>query len=305
MSVEAGLPPGALNVLSGLGPEAGGPLTAHQDIDKISFTGSGPTASRIMAIASAGPRAVSCELGGKSPLVMFDDCDIDAAIDWVMLGILWGSGQVCSATSRVLVHTSIKDTVIEKLLARISLVKIGDTLSEEMIAFPGGQMGPVINKAQYDKIWRYIEEAKKLGCRFEGGDKASVSHLGSGYYIPPTVFIDPPEDSFVWSEEIFGPVLCIRSFTTEDEAVAVSNNTPYGLAAAVFSTDLERCERVARSLRVGIVWKNCCQPAFVQAPWGGVKKSGFGRDLGRWGMEEFTSVKQVTSCSPGFNFAMW
>ncbi len=133
-----------------------------------------------------------------------------------------------------------------------------------------------------------------------------VAHLPQeGYYIPPTIIVDCPTNSAVWQEEIFGPVLCIREFSTEDEAIKEANDSVYGLAAAVFSADLERCTRVGKALRVGIVWKNCCQPAFIQAPWGGIKQSGFGRELGRWGLEEFTSVKQVTSSASGFSWNLW
>ena len=302
---DAGLPPGALNVIPGLGPDAGSALSAHPDINKISFTGSVPTARRIMSAAAAGPRAVTCELGGKSPLIIFEDAYMDSVVDWVVLGVLWGSGQVCTCTSRVIVHSSLKETLVERVLARFESCKIGDTLSEEFVAWEGPQMGPVVSKPQYDKVWGIIEDAKKLGCRHYGGGKDTVAHLGNGYYIPPQLFVDPPRDSFVWNEEIFGPVLCIRSFDTEAEAVEIANDSKYGLGGAVFSQDIERANRVARGLRCGIVWVNNCQPAFSQAPWGGVKGSGFGRDLGRWGLEEFTSVKQVTSCKPEFNFAMF
>ena len=302
---DAGLPAGALNVLPGLGPDAGAALSDHPEVDKISFTGSVPTAKRIMAAAANGPRGFTAELGGKSPLILFEDTNLDTAIDWVLLGVLWGSGQVCTATARIIVHSSIKDKVVSKMLERIAVVKIGDTASEEFLNFEGPQMGPVVSKIQYDKIWKIIDDAKKLGCTHHGADKASVGHLGNGYYIPPQIFVDPPTDSFIWNEEIFGPVFSIRSFETEAEAVALANDSAYGLGGAVFSADLERTERVARNLRCGIVWKNNCQPAFCQAPWGGVKKSGFGRDLGRWGLEEFTSVKQITSSAPTFSFGMW
>jgi betaine-aldehyde dehydrogenase len=304
---EAGLPDGALNVLTGYGADAGAPLSNDPRIDKISFTGSGPTGRRIMAAAAQGPRAVSMELGGKSPLIIFEDAELDGAVDWVLTGILWGSGQVCSATSRVLVHESLKESLVSKILARLPGVKIGNSLSSEFDDYSGPQMGPVISKQQYDKIWNFIDTAKANGYNVVyGGDRQHVSHCdANGYFIPPTIVVDPPTSAEVWKEEIFGPVLCIRSFVTEDEAVTEANDTVYGLAGAVFSRDEEVCARVAKNLRVGIVWKNCCQPAFVQAPWGGYKMSGFGRDIGRWGMEEFTGVKQITSCAPGFAWGLW
>lgn len=158
------------------------------------------------------------------------------------------------------------------------------------------------------QIWAYIDEARAEGLVFAyGGTRELVASVngGKGYFVPPTVIVDPPTTARVWNEEIFGPVLCVREFNTEDEAVAVANDSVYGLAGAVFSADLTRCDRVARRLRTGIVWKNNCQPAFIQAPWGGCKQSGFGRDLGRWGLEEFTNVKQVTSSAPGYKWGLW
>jgi betaine-aldehyde dehydrogenase len=303
---EAGLPAGALNVVAGLGPDAGAPLSNHPGVDKLSFTGSQATGSRIMAAASAGPRAVSMELGGKSPLIVFEDADINGAVDWIITGILWNTGQVCSATSRVLVHSGIREALLARLLERVKAIKIGNQQSEEFRDFQGASMGPVVSRPQYDKIWAAIDEAKAAGhVLLYGGDRESVSHLGAGYYVPPTIFVDVPTTSRVWTEEIFGPVLAVREFMTEDEAVRLANDSEYGLAGAVFSADAERCDRVGRNLRVGILWKNCCQPAFIQAPWGGVKRSGFGRELGRWGMEEFTAVKQVTGCVSGYSWELY
>ena len=306
MCVEAGLPAGALNVVTGLGPDAGAPMSTHPGIDKLSFTGSLPTAQKIMMGAAMGPRAISLELGGKSPLVVFEDADVNGAVDWIITGILWNTGQVCSATSRVLLHSSIRGAVMERLLERVAAIRIGDQQSAEILEHKGPSMGPVVSKGQHEKVWGYINQAKSAGYTVAyGGDATMVAHLGAGYYIPPTIFVDVPLDSAAWNEEIFGPVLCIREFTTEEEAVRISNDSEYGLAAAVFSADAARCDRVARAMRAGVVWKNCCQPAFIQAPWGGVKKSGFGRELGRWGLEEFTSIKQVTGCEAGFSWELF
>jgi betaine-aldehyde dehydrogenase len=283
--------------------------------------GSVPTARRVMSAAAAGPRAVSLELGGKSPLIIFEDANIEATVDWVITGFLWGSGQVslfpflfslfpqvCSSTSRVLVHSSVREAFMKLLIEKVSAVKIGDSLSTEMADCQGGQMGPVVNDTQHQKVWAYIDEARSQGLVFAyGGTRELVASIneGKGYFIPPTIIADPPLTARVWNEEIFGPVLCVREFNTEEEAVTVANDSIYGLAAAVFSADLDRCERISRRLRTGIVWKNNCQPAFIQAPWGGCKQSGFGRDLGRWGLEEFTNVKQVTSSAPGYQWGLW
>jgi len=302
---EAGLPDGALNVVPGMGHPAGSALSNHKGVDKLSFTGSLPTAQKIMVGAAGGPRALSLELGGKSPLIVFDDAPVDATVDWILTGILWGSGQVCSSTSRVLLQRGIRDKVMERLLERLAAVRIGDSLSAELRAFEGPAMGPVVSKGQYDKIWEFIDEAMEVHTCAYGGRREMTAALGEGYFIPPTVFVDVPMTSRVWREEIFGPVLCVRSFDTEAEAVAAANDSEYGLAAAVFSADAARADRVARAMRAGITWVNCCQPAFIQCPWGGVKNSGFGRELGKWGMEEFTSVKQLTSCASGHQWELW
>jgi betaine-aldehyde dehydrogenase len=184
----------------------------------------------------------------------------------------------------VLVHNSVKATFMEKLLARLPGVRIGDSLSSEFEGYSGAQMGPLVNKIQYDKVWAFIDGAKADNCQFAyGGERSMVAGVngGKGFFVPPCVILDPPMTCTVWKEEIFGPVVCIRGFDTEEEAIRISNDSPYGLAGAVFSADEGKCERVARAMRVGIVWKNNCQPAFVVAPWGGCKLSGFGRDLGR------------------------
>ena len=309
MLSAAGLPAGALNVCPGLGPAAGAALAEHPGVDKLAFTGSAPTARRVMAAAAAGPRAVSLELGGKSAMLVFPDADLDAAVDWALTGVLWGSGQVCSATARLLVHVDVRAAFVEKLLARLPAVAVGDSLSAEMVARGDAPaMGPLVSRAQCDKVWGYIDDARAVGAAvLYGGDRAAVAAVagGRGFFVPPTVLTDVATDSRVWREEVFGPVLCVRAFHTEEEAVAAANDSMYGLAAAVMSADADLCGRVARRLRVGVVWHNCSQPAFVQAPWGGVKQSGFGRDLGRWGLEEFLVVKQVTACASGFSWGLW
>lgn len=310
MCNDAGLPPGALNIVSGLGADAGAPLAAHEGVDKVAFTGSIPTAKKIMLAAAMGPRAISLELGGKSPILVFDDADVEGTVDWILTGILWGSGQVCSATSRLLIQSTIKDAILSRLKERLELVKIGNSLDESIALYQGPTMGPVVSRGQYDKIIAYIDhgvEIEKLQV-FYGGKKEQVAlkeTLGEGYFVHPIVFLDVPTTSKLWKEEIFGPVLCIREFNTEDEAMILANDNMYGLAAAVMSADEDRCNRVARGIRAGIIWKNCSQPTFIQAPWGGYKKSGFGRELGRWGLDEYTGVKQITGCKNGFQWGLW
>jgi betaine-aldehyde dehydrogenase len=312
MLQQAGLPDGALNVVPGLGPVAGAALSAHEGVDKLSFTGSVPTAKRIMTAAAEGPRNISLELGGKSPLIAFEDSDIVALVDWIITGFCWGSGQVCSATSRVFLHKNIRADVLDKLVARLKALPIGNMSDPAFAAddkFETPMMGPVISKLQYDKIWAFIDEANADSSinRLYGGERSLVADQDAGgYFIPPTVYVDVPNTARVWKEEIFGPVLCVREFETEEEVLAMANDSDYGLAGAVFSADLERCSRVTNGMRCGTVWINNCQPAFIQMPWGGVKKSGFGRELGRWGLEEFTSVKQVTAVRDNkYKWGLW
>lgn len=284
---EVGLPPGVLNVVTGLGPEAGSPLASHPKVRKLAFTGSVPTGSRVMLAAAQDIKNVSLELGGKSPFLLFEDADIEAAVEWVMFGIFWNQGQVCSATSRVLVERSIAGRFLERLKEATQKITIGDGLT------PGVLLGPLVNKNQYQKVTRFIEQGEQEGARLLTGGRRPA-HLPKGYFLEPTVFVDVPKGSALWREEIFGPVLCVNTFDTEEEAIFEANDTEFGLAAAVMSQDLERCDRVAAALDAGIVWINCSQPTFTQAPWGGMKKSGIGRELGRWGLENYLEVKQVT-----------
>ncbi|KAJ6765221.1 BETAINE ALDEHYDE DEHYDROGENASE [Salix koriyanagi] len=246
---EVGLPPGVLNILTGLGTEAGAPLASHPHVDKVAFTGSNATGSRIMASAAQMVKPVSMELGGKSPIIVFEDVDLDKAAEWTLFGCFWTNGQICSATSRLLVH--------------------------------------------YDKTLKFIATAKSEGATIlSGGNRPK--HLNKGFFVEPTIITDVTTSMQIWREEVFGPVLCVKTFSNEDEAIELANDTHYGLGAAVISNDPERCDRVAKAFRSGIVWVNCSQPCFCQAPWGGIKRSGFGRDLGEWGLENYLSVKQVT-----------
>jgi betaine-aldehyde dehydrogenase len=294
----AGFPPGSINVLPGHGSTAGSSLASHPSISKVSFTGSLNTGRRVMSLAAAnGPHPLTLELGGKSPLLLFPSCDLPSAIDWILTGILWGSGQVCSATSRVLAHRSLREPLLKLLAARLKDVKMRDSTSAEALRdVTSPSMGPVISRGQCDKIWAYIDGAADAGLRpFIGGTRDLVAHLPEGgFYVPPTVYVDVPRTSALWLDEIFGPILCITFFDDEEEAIKLANDSEYGLAASIFSSDVSLNDRVTRRLRVGVVWHNCSQTSFVSAPWGGVKKSGFGREMGRWGLAEFQVVKQVT-----------
>ena len=285
---EVGLPDGVLNVVPGFGNDAGQRLAQHPDVDKLAFTGSVPTGSRIMQMAAADIKNISLELGGKSPFVVFADSDIEKAVEWIMFGIFWNQGQVCSATSRVLVEESLYPRLMERLVAETAKIRIGNGLED------GVQLGPIVSEGQYDKILAMIERGKSAGARLTYGG-ARPEGLANGYFLQPTILTDMEDDNPVWREEIFGPVVCVRPFKDEAEAIRMANDSPFGLAAAVMSDDLDRCERVARAFRAGIVWINCSQPTFTEAPWGGYKKSGIGRELGKWGLANYLEVKQITT----------
>ena len=284
---EVGLPPGVLNILTGLGPEAGAPLATHPDVDKVAFTGSSATGSKIMTAAAQLVKPVSLELGGKSPLVVFEDVDLDKAAEWAIFGCFWTNGQICSATSRLILHESIATEFLNRIVKWIKNIKISDPLEE------GCRLGPVVSEGQYEKILKFVSNAKSEGATIlTGGSRPE--HLKKGFFIEPTIITDVTTSMQIWREEVFGPVLCVKTFSTEEEAIDLANDTVYGLGAAVISNDLERCERVTKAFKAGIVWVNCSQPCFTQAPWGGVKRSGFGRELGEWGLDNYLSVKQVT-----------
>lgn len=283
----AGLPAGVLNVLPGLGQDAGAALAEHPGIDKLAFTGSVPTGSRIMQAAARDIKNISLELGGKSPFIIFADSDIEAAVEWIMFGIFWNQGQVCSATSRVLVQRELYAPLLERLKEEAAKVRIGHGMDDGVL------LGPLVSKGQYDKVLTAITAGQEEGARLVYGG-ARPAGFDKGFYLQPTIFADVPQDSWIWREEIFGPVVCIRAFDDELEAVRSANNSRFGLAAAVMSTDLARAERVARKLRAGIVWINCSQPTFTEVPWGGYKHSGIGRELGEWGLNNYLEVKQIT-----------
>ncbi|HDR9173106.1 TPA: aldehyde dehydrogenase family protein [Burkholderia vietnamiensis] len=287
IAAEAGLPKGVLNVVTGLGPDAGAPLSEHPGVDKLAFTGSVPTGRRIMQAASRDIKNISLELGGKSPFIVFDDSDIEAAVEWIMFGIFWNQGEVCSATSRVLVQRGVYERVLARLKEATQRIVIGNGLEDGVL------LGPIISKGQFDKVSEAVRRGVEEGAHLlTGGGRPA--HLARGYFMEPAIFSDVAVDSWIWNEEIFGPVVCVRAFDDEAEAVRLANDSRFGLAAAVMSGDMARCERVARALRAGIVWINCSQPTFTEAPWGGFKQSGIGRELGEWGLNNYLEIKQIT-----------
>ena len=285
---KAGLPAGVLNIVTGFGPDAGQPLTAHPDVDKLAFTGSVPTGVRIMATAAKDIKTISLELGGKSPLVVFADTPIDEAVEWIMFGIFWNQGEVCSATSRVLIEEPLYDQLVARLAEESRRIKIGHGLEEGVL------LGPLVSQSQHEKVLAAIKRGVDEGATVVAGGGVPQG-MESGCYVEPTILEGAALDSWVWNEEIFGPVVCVRPFKTEDEAITVANDSRFGLGAAVMSADLDRAERVARAFRAGIVWINCSQPTFTEAPWGGYKQSGIGRELGEWGLNNYLETKQITT----------
>ncbi|TKY73458.1 Betaine aldehyde dehydrogenase 1 [Spatholobus suberectus] len=284
---EVGLPPGVLNIVTGLGHEAGAPLASHPDVDKISFTGSSVTGSKIMTAAAQLIKPVTLELGGKSPIIVFEDVDLDKTAEWTIFGCFFTNGQICSATSRLIVHESIATEFVNRLVKWAKNIKISDPLEE------GCRLGPIVSEGQYKKVLNFISTAKSEGATIlTGGSRPE--HLKRGYFVEPTIITDVTTSMQIWREEVFGPVLSVKTFSTEEEAIELANDTHYGLGSAVMSKDQERCERLSKAIQAGVVWVNCAQPSFIQAPWGGIKRSGFGRELGEWGLENYLSVKQVT-----------
>lgn len=283
--VEAGFPPGVVNTVPSLGSVGGAALSSHPDVDKIAFTGSTVTGRRIMAAAAnSNLKKVTLELGGKSPQLIFESADLDQAANWAALGILYNTGQDCTAGSRVYVQDTIYDKFIEILVGKANALVIGDGFDEKS----GG--GPVVSKVQYDKIWSYIEAGKAEGAKLVVG---GTKRAGKGYYVDPTIFTNITPNMKIVREEIFGPVLSVGVFSTEEEAIKLANDTTYGLGAGLHSNDANQCMRVSSALEAGTVWVNQYNLLYNNVPFGGKKQSGIGRELGSYALDEYTSVKAV------------
>lgn len=282
--VEAGLPAGLYNVVQGLG-DVGSALVSDARVDKVSLTGSVPTGKKVYAAAGAGVKHVTMELGGKSPLLVFDDADLEDAVGGAMLGNFYSSGQVCSNGTRVFVQDGILPAFLDRLAARTNAIRLGDPMDEET------QMGPMVTEAQMDKVLAYIEIGKSEGARLVTGGKRAMGK--NGFYIEPTVFADVTDDMRIAREEIFGPVMSVLSFSEESEAIARANDTEFGLSAGVFTKDLTRAHRVIAELEAGSCWINTYNLAPVEAPFGGVKQSGVGRENSKAAIEHYTQLKSV------------
>ncbi|MQA82160.1 MAG: aldehyde dehydrogenase family protein [Streptosporangiales bacterium] len=282
---EAGFPPGVFNVVTGRGPASGKALAAHPDVDKVAFTGSTATGADVAASAAQHLARVSLELGGKSAQVVFADADLDAAANGVIAGVFAATGQTCMAGSRLLVHEDVHDALVERIVARANTVKLGDP------ADPETEMGPVSNQAQYDKVLHYLDAAEAEGGTIACGGAAGPE-VG-GLFVRPTVVTGARSGMKVVDEEIFGPVVAVIPFTTEDEAIAAANSTPYGLAGAVWTKDVHRAHRVAHRLRAGSVWVNAYRVVAPGVPFGGFKLSGIGRENGIDAIREYTETKAI------------
>ena len=282
---EAGLPPGVLNVVTGLGETAGAALVAHPDVDKIAFTGSTEVGKLIMREAASTLKKVSLELGGKSPNIVLDDADLDAAVRGAFAGIFYNNGQCCTAGSRLLVHESVHDALLEKLVERASFMQPGEPLD------PKRRMGPVISEEQLERVIGYIQKGRAEGAELvTGGERLQYEN---GWWVQPTVFRGVTEQQTIAQEEIFGPVLATIPFSDDDEAIAIANRSMYGLAAGVWTSNVKRAHRFARALQAGTVWINTYHPLDAASPFGGYKQSGFGRELGGHALELYTQVKSV------------
>lgn len=286
---EAGFPPGVVNIINGLGRVAGAALVQHPLVDKVAFTGSTATASQIMTMAAKTLKNITLESGGRSPLLVFGDCDMDQAVKWSHFGIMSNQGQICTATSRILVEDSIYDDFVRRFVETLKATsKVGDQWEK------GTYQGPQVSKAQYERVLEYINIGRQEGASIAtGGQPAKVSVSGKGFFIEPTVFVDVKPTMRVYQEEIFGPVVAIGRFSDEQQAIDMANDTTYGLGAAVFTKDLERAHRVSAEIEAGMVWVNSSQDCDPRVPFGGVKKSGIGRELGEAGLEAYSQVKAV------------
>ncbi|XP_042481946.1 aldehyde dehydrogenase family 2 member C4 [Macadamia integrifolia] len=287
LSKLAGIPDGVLNVITGFGPTAGAAISSHMDIDKVSFTGSTEVGRLVMqASATSNLKPVSLELGGKSPLVIFNDADLDMAVNIAFLGILSNKGEICVAGSRVYVQDGIYDEFVKKAAEKAKTWVVGDPFD------PLSQQGPQADKQQFKKILSYIEHGKGEGATLLTGGKPCME---KGYYIEPTIFTDVKEDMKIVRDEIFGPVMSLMKFKTMEEAIQRANNTRYGLAAGIVTRDLNIANTVSRSIRAGIIWINCYLAFDKDCPFGGYKMSGFGRDNGLHSLEKYLQIKSVVT----------
>jgi phenylacetaldehyde dehydrogenase len=283
---EAGIPPGVVNIVTGFGETAGAALAAHPDVDKVAFTGSTEVGHEIMRAAAGNLKRVSLELGGKSPNIIFADADIEQAAAGAAAAIYFNHGQCCCAGSRLFIEKPVYDKVMPQLVEFSEKIKIGPGMD------PTSEMGPLVSSEQFKRVTGLMETGKQQGAKVATGG-GRPKKLDKGYFVAPTVFTDVKPDMNIVRDEIFGPVVCAVPFTDPDEVVKAGNDTEYGLAAAVWTKDINKAHRMAASLRAGTVWINCYNMFDAAAPFGGYKQSGFGREMGKAALELYTQIKTV------------
>jgi len=284
----ADLPKGVVNVVTGDGPAVGAALAASERVDKVAFTGSTRTGRSILrAAADSNLKRVTLELGGKSPNIFFADAAWEPAVEGALFGVFVNQGEVCSAGSRILVEKRIHDQFLDALVEQARAIRLGDPLDRAT------RMGPLVTTAHHERVMGYVETGLSEGARLVLGGRRPAGPPAAGAYLEPTIFAGVDPGMTIAQEEIFGPVVAVIPFEGEAEAIRIANATPYGLAGAVWTRDIFRAFRVVRRLKAGIVWVNHMQPTFVEAPWGGVKMSGAGRELGRYGVDNYLELKQV------------
>jgi betaine-aldehyde dehydrogenase len=284
---ELEFPRGVVNVVLGAGPVVGAELAESHLVDKIAFTGGTVTGRSIMHAATGNLKKISLELGGKSPNVVFADADFQTAVDYALFAIYANSGQVCSAGSRLVLQRSIADRFLDELTSRAQKIRVGNGFD------PRTEMGPIISRTHMEKVEKYIETGVAEGAKLRCGGARLEGALAGGNFIAPTIFDATAPEMRIVREEIFGPVLVVQTFEDEADAVRIANDTIYGLAGAVFTEDVAKAHRVIRKLRAGITWINTYHPTYNEAPWGGYKQSGIGRELGTYGYDAYTEVKQI------------
>ena len=284
---EAGLPTGVFHVITGFGETAGAPLVESPRVDKVGFTGSREVGKIIMRTGADTLKRVTLELGGKSPNIVFADADFEAAVEGSANGIFWNQGEICSAGSRVFIQRDIYDDALSQLVDRARAVRLGDGLDDQTT------MGPLVSKEQQERVLGYIDVGKNEARLAVQGEAPTDGRLAGGYFVPPTIFADASNDVRIAREEIFGPVMTVIPFSDVDEVIRLSNDNDYGLAAAVWTKDITKALTTARALRAGVVWINDTQPAPTEAPWGGYKQSGIGRELGAHGVEDYLEAKHI------------
>jgi betaine-aldehyde dehydrogenase len=296
---RAGVPDGVVNVVTGRGADVGERLVSHPAVAMVSFTGSSAVGRRVMALAAGGAKRVHLELGGKAPFVVHSDADLTAAVQGAVAGALINTGQDCTAATRAIVHRSLLEQFVSAVADLMATVRLGDPFDEAT------DQGPLISMTHRDRVSAHVEGARVQGAVVVCGGRAPAGDLADGSYYEPTLVRDVDPGMAIWRDEVFGPVLTVTPFDTDDEAISLANDTPYGLAASVWTTDVLRANRATRQIKAGCVWVNDHIPIVSEMPHGGVKASGFGKDMSAYSLEEYTTVKHVMTDLTGVARKAW